>query len=134
MAGLAMAAVRKAFFANPPEPEQLTRAIDLATRAITAAPHAAEAHVAYARVLLHLGEAVRAAAHLRTAVALAPYLTDAREWLGRLLLEAGYLVEGVARMHEALEMDPDLEQPRWSLARAYASRITGISTTPWSTS
>ncbi|HVV82198.1 MAG TPA: hypothetical protein VHE35_03935, partial [Kofleriaceae bacterium] len=120
MAGLAMSEVRRAFFSDPPRPEQLTRAIDLATRAITAAPHAAEAQLAYGRVLLHLGDVVGAAVHLRTAMARAPFLTDPHEWLGRLLLEAGFLAEGMDRMREVLDMDPDLEQPRWALARAHA--------------
>ncbi len=120
MAGLAMVRVRQAFFSDPPRPDQLARATELATRAVALAPHAAEAHVAWGRVLLHHGDAALAAVHFRTAIARAPYLTDGHEWLGRLLLEAGYVVEGEARMAEALAMDPDLELPRWDLARSLA--------------
>ena len=120
MAGLAMAEVRAAFFSEPPEPEQLARAVRRAGRAVAVAPQLAEAHIAHGRVLLHHGDATAAAVHFRTAIARAPYLTDPHEWLGRMLLEGGFLVEGMARMTDALEMDPDLEQPRWDLARAYA--------------
>ena len=120
MAGLAMAEVRAAFFSEPPEPTQLARAVTHAGRAIAAAPHLAEAQLAYGRVLLHRGDATGAAAHFRAAIACAPYLTEPHEWLGRLLLEAGFLVEGMARMADVLEMDPALEPPRWDLARAYA--------------
>ncbi len=120
MAHLAMCEVRGAFFSEPPDPAQLTRATALATRAVTIAPHLAEAHLAHGRVRLHHGDATAAAVHFRTAIACAPYLTDPHEWLGRMLLESGYLDEGLARMADVLEMDPDLELPRWDLARAYA--------------
>ena len=120
MAGLAMGEVRAAFFNEPPEPAQMQRAEALATRAIAAAPHEADAHIAYGRVRLHLRDATAAAVHFRTAIACAPYLVDAHEWLGRMLLEAGFLVDGMARLHDVLEMDPSLEPPRWDLARAYA--------------
>jgi len=120
MAHLAMCEVRGAFFSEPPDPDQLTRATALATRAVTIAPHLAEAHLAHGRVRLHHGDATAAAVHFRTAIACAPYLTDPHEWLGRMLLESGFLVEGMARMTDVLEMDPDLELPRWDLARAYA--------------
>jgi tetratricopeptide (TPR) repeat protein len=120
MAGLAIGEVRAAFFSEPTDPQQMVRAEAYATAAITAAPHEAEAQLAYGRVRFHSGDAVAAAGHFRAAIARAPYLAEAHEWLGRLLLEAGFLVDGMARVRDVLDMDPGLEMPRWDLARAYA--------------
>jgi RNA-directed DNA polymerase len=67
MAGLAIGEVRAAFFSEPTDPQQMVRAEAYATAAITAAPHEAEAQLAYGRVRFHSGDAVAAAGHFRAA-------------------------------------------------------------------
>ena len=117
---VAVVNVRRAFFQPDAPPDLLREAARAARRAVAAAPHLAEAHLALGHVELHHGNPVIAARHYRAAIARAPYHFEAHEYLGRMLLEAGYLDLALARMDTALAIMPSRRALRWEVARAYA--------------
>ncbi|HEY6034078.1 MAG TPA: tetratricopeptide repeat protein, partial [Kofleriaceae bacterium] len=117
---LAIAQVRLAFFTGTADPEVLTRARELARRAVAAAPDQVLAHLAMGHVELNTGDPVAAASHFRVAIACAPHSSEAHEQLGRMLLEAGYLEPAIERLEDAIAINPNTKAARWDIARAYA--------------
>jgi serine/threonine protein kinase/tetratricopeptide (TPR) repeat protein len=117
LSGMALALARLSFFHGD---SGSARARAVAERAVAAAPHLGEAHLALGSVLFQLGEAPSAVRSLRAAVSRSPGLAEAHGALGRLLCEAGAVDEGVRRLETSLSLDPDAPLVIPELTRAYA--------------
>jgi TolB-like protein/Tfp pilus assembly protein PilF len=118
LAVLARAQARLSFFHG--DPAFVDGALELAERAVAAAPDQAEAHLALAQVQFARGDSLAAADGVVNAIARSPHLPDAHELLGRIRLEAGPLEAAVAALERALALDPLLQFASLELARACA--------------
>jgi serine/threonine-protein kinase len=117
LSGLALALARLTFFAGD---VGITRARQVAERAVAAAPHLGEAHLALGSVLFQLGEAPSAARALRRATERAPGLAEAHAYMGRVLCEAAAVDEGLRRLATARSLDPDAPLAMPEMIRSYA--------------
>jgi serine/threonine-protein kinase len=120
LAAFARANTRLSFFTQASAGDGLRRALDLAKRAVAAAPERGEALVALAQVRFGLGEWVEAAELASRAVARSPLLPEAHELIGRIRLEVGPRELGLAATARAHGMDPLVEAPVIELAKAFA--------------
>jgi serine/threonine-protein kinase len=118
--GLAMALVRRWFWDFDGTREWSARARDAVETALRIAPWNGEPRLAQATLLLHSGEAARAARELRHAIACSPSLSEAHEQLGRMLNEAGYVEQAERRLDAALMLDPCSSIPVWERIRSAA--------------
>ncbi|HVV88199.1 MAG TPA: tetratricopeptide repeat protein, partial [Kofleriaceae bacterium] len=118
-AARAMALSRRVYY-DAEAPGAVTAAAAAVESLLARRPDLPETQIAAAHLMLHQGDPIAAAQHLRRAIASAPHLAEAHEWLGRMLLEAAHLDEGRARLETALALDPRLELARWEIARAHA--------------
>ncbi|MFT3770866.1 MAG: protein kinase [Minicystis sp.] len=117
LSGLALSLSRLSFFAGS---AHKARAWQAAERAVAAAPHLSESHLALGSVLLQVGEPKAAMRELRHAVGRGPGLAEAHSALGRLLVEIGAAEDGMWRLDTALTLDPDVPLACSAKARAHA--------------
>jgi serine/threonine-protein kinase len=117
LSGLALALARFSFFAGD---AGIARARQVAERAVAAAPHLGEAHLALGSVLFQVGEAPSAVRALRRATDRAPGLAEAHVAVGRILCEAASVDEGLRRLATARSLDPDAPLVMPELVRTYA--------------
>jgi serine/threonine-protein kinase len=116
LASWAMALARLSFFTGRGRDE----ALQVAERAVLAAPGLGEAHLALGTVRWHHGDAVGAAREARLALSRAPGLAEAHALMGRILLEVGALEDAMRRCSTALDLDPGIPLVGRELARANA--------------
>jgi len=117
LSGMAAALARSAFFSGARE---LSRAREVASRAVASAPDLGEAHLSLGMVLFHLGESPAASRAFRMAVRKTPGLAEAHAALGRLLVEVGVFQEGIPRLEAALALDPETSAANAELMRTHA--------------
>jgi tetratricopeptide (TPR) repeat protein len=103
---------------NAEETSRLT--LELAERAVAAAPERGDALLALAQVTFGRTEYEQAARLAKRALARSPLLPEAHELVGRVLLEVGPLEQGISMMERAHSLDPLDESPIMELARGYA--------------
>jgi eukaryotic-like serine/threonine-protein kinase len=87
------------------------RARVAANRAVAAAPHLGEPHMALGLLHLHHGDPVGAVREFRTTISLSPSMAEAHAFLGELLTEIGRVPEGILRLDTASRIDPTLNHP-----------------------
>jgi serine/threonine-protein kinase len=113
LAGYAMALARMAFGNG----ENAPRARKAAERAVAAAPHLGETHLAMAHALFQLGDAAGAVKSFKVALARAPALAEAHTQLGMILGEVGLLDDAARWLETALGLDPSAHVTARTLAR-----------------
>ena len=91
-----------------------------AERALAAAPHLGEPHLALSQVMWNQGDEAGAARHIQKAIARAPTLAEAHALRGRILVEANALDAGLKSLRTALALDPAVPLAAGELARAHA--------------
>jgi serine/threonine-protein kinase len=87
------------------------RAREAANRALAAAPHLGEPHMALGLLHLHHGDPVGAVREFRTTISLSPSMAEAHAFLGELLSEIGRVPEAMLRLDTASRIDPTLFHP-----------------------
>ncbi len=121
LAGCAVARSRMAFFRDAATSDAVTRARELAERAVRLAPHHGDSWAALASAHMNAGDPLAAVGVLRTGVATTPKSAVLQEMLGRILLEIGDPDQAIARLEAALSLDPTAVAPEFELARAHAA-------------
>jgi tetratricopeptide (TPR) repeat protein len=109
-----MACARSAFYGK----QDLSRAEELAMRAIALAPTSGEAHLAHGLAHMYASRIPEAARMVTRAVHHAPGLARAQALLGALLLEANSLDDAILHLEGAHALDPIGSQTA-DLPRAY---------------
>lgn len=93
-----------------------------AEKALAAAPHLPEAHIAMGHALMQLGDLVGAVRELRDALQRAPSNPEPHWVLGMILIETGPIEDGAHQLETALSLDPTLPTVHRMLARVAVSR------------
>lgn len=121
LAGAAVTRARMAFLGTgDADAAVLDSAVDLAARAIAAAPARSEPYFAMGMVRFNQGEPRAAIEMLERAIDRAPSDADAHELLGRILSETGPIERAVEHLHTSLVHNRDAYNTRWDLVRAHA--------------
>ncbi len=121
LAGAAVARARMGFLGTgDADAAVLDQAVDLAARAIAAAPARSEPYFAMAMVRFNRGEPQAAVPMLEGAISRAPGDADAHDLLGRILAETGPADRAIRHLKSALLLDPASYNTRWDLARIHA--------------
>lgn len=121
LSGYAVALGRHWFYAGGASGANAgNQAKEAAEKAVRAAPHMGEPHLALSWVLLHGGDAVGAVRELKDALSRAPGLAEAHEMLARILSEVGLADAARAGFEKALTLDPYLHFSHLEVARAHA--------------
>jgi serine/threonine-protein kinase len=118
LSGYASALARLAFYSG----EYAVRAQAAAEKALAAAPHLPEAHVAMGHALMQLGDMVGAVKSLRQAIQRSPSNAEPHWVLGMILLESGPLNDAARSLEAALSLDPMLPAAARMLARVACTR------------
>lgn len=113
LAGYASALARMAFTGG----ENAGLAKQAAERALVAAPHLPEAHLAMAQALFQLGDVPGAVRSVRAAIARGPGLAEAYSLLGMILGESGPILDAERALETALALDPAAAAVCRNLAR-----------------
>ncbi len=113
LSGYASALARMSFFSG----ENAVLAKQAAERALAAAPHLAEAHLAMAHSLLQLGDVPGSMRSVRQAIARAPALAEAYGLLGMILSETGPIDEAIRVLETAYSLDPAAPSVARNLSR-----------------
>ena len=118
LSGYASALARMSFFSG----ENAMLAKQAADRALAAAPHLAEAHLAMAHSLFQIGEVPESVRCVRQAITRAPALAEAYALLGMILAESGPIEEARRVLDTALSLDPVAPSVARNLARLLVLR------------
>ena len=113
LAGYASALARMAFAGA----ENAGLAKAAAERALAAAPHLPEAHLAMAHAVFQLGDGPAAVKCLRQAITRAPALAEAHAVLGMILSETGPLNDALRELETAFSLDPAASSVSRNLSR-----------------
>jgi serine/threonine protein kinase len=119
LAGYAMARARQLNYSTGPELAP-NSAFELASRAITLAPHLGEPWLALATVHFTTSNWSAAARALRTALNRSPGLQKAHEMLAAIEVEVGCEARGLKRYEQVLALDPGSWPTRVALAYVYS--------------
>ncbi|MEZ4314340.1 MAG: protein kinase [Polyangiaceae bacterium] len=120
LSAYALACARLWWFGGPEGSRSGAQARQAAERALAAAPHLGEPHLALAQVMWNSADALGAARALERAIVRAPTLAEAHALRGRVLVEAGRLEAGVKSLTTAITLEPNVPLAVGELARAYA--------------
>lgn len=116
-----MTYARLSFYQRANKAECLSRARELAEKALLANPRRGEPFYALGLVRYYdLGQTEAAVDALCTALERAPHFPEALELLGRILMEIGPVEDGLALAQKAVLLDPMMIYPRWDMMRAHA--------------
>ena len=118
LSGYASALARLAFYSG----DYAVRAQAAAEKALAAAPHLPEAHVAMGHALMQLGDMVGAVKALRQAIQRSPSNAEPHWVLGMILLESGPLDDAARALETAMSLDPMLPAAARMLARVACTR------------
>lgn len=118
LSGYSSALARLAFYSG----DHAVRAQAAAEKALAAAPHLTEAHVAMGHALMQLGDMVGAVKSLRQALQRSPSNAETHWVLGMILLESGPLDDAARSLETALGLDPALPAAARMLARVASTR------------
>lgn len=118
LSGYASALARLAFYNG----EYAQRAKTAAERALTAAPHLPEAHLAMGHALVQLGDMPGAVRALREAIKRSPSNAEAHWVLGMILMESGPLDDAAHAFETAMALDPALPSVARMLGRVACTR------------
>ncbi len=118
LSGYASALARLAFYSG----DYAVRAHAAAEKALAAAPHLTEAHVAMGHALMQLGDMVGAVKSLRQAIQRSPSNAESYWVLGMILLESGPLDDAARALETAMSLDPMLPSVARMLARVACTR------------
>ena len=116
----ALACARLWWFGGESGAQAAAAAHDSAERALSAAPHLGEPHLALSQVMWNHGDSAGAARHIQRAIARGPTLAEAHALKGRILVEANALDAGMKSLSTALTLDPAVPLAAGELARGYA--------------
>ncbi|MDI1429316.1 protein kinase domain-containing protein [Polyangium sorediatum] len=118
LSGYASALARMSFFNG----DNAVLAKQAAERALAAAPHLAEAHLAMAHGLFQAGDGAGAVRSARQAITRAPALAEAYGLIGMILSESGPLDEATRVLETARSLDPAAPSVSRNLARVCVLR------------
>lgn len=118
LSGYASALARLAFYSG----DYAVRAHAAAEKALAAAPHLTEAHIAMGHALMQLGDMVGAVKALRQAIQRSPSNAESHWVLGMILLESGPLDDASRELETAMSLDPMLPAAARMLARVASTR------------
>ncbi|MDC0741864.1 protein kinase domain-containing protein [Polyangium mundeleinium] len=118
LSGYASALARMSFFNG----DNAVLAKQAAERALAAAPHLAEAHLAMAHGLFQAGDGTGALRSARQAITRAPALAEAYGLIGMILSESGPLDEAARVLETARSLDPAAPSVSRNLARVAVLR------------
>jgi len=113
LSGYASALARLAFY----NAEHASLAKVAAEKALTAAPHLPEAHLAMGHALMQLGDMPGAVRALRESIKRSPSNAETHWVLGMILLESGPLADAAYALETAISLDPALPAVARMLAR-----------------
>ena len=120
LSAYALACARMWWFGGPDASAAGARARTAAERALAAAPHLGEPHLALSQVMWNSADAAGAAREITRAIARAPTLAEAHALRGRILVEAGSVEAGIKSLLTAIALEPHVPLAVGELARAYA--------------
>src|SRR5690606_32375000 len=120
LSAYALACARLWWFGGSEGAAAGAKARDAAERAIAAAPHLGEPHIALSQVMWNSGDAGGAAREVTRAIARGPTLAEAHALRGRILVEAGSIEAGIKSLLTAIALEPHVPLALGELARAYA--------------
>jgi serine/threonine protein kinase/Flp pilus assembly protein TadD len=118
LSGYASALARLSFYNG----SYALRAKEAAEKALAAAPHLPEAHLAMAHALLQLGDMVGSVRAVREAISRSPSNAESHWVLGMILLESGPLDDAARSLETAMGLDPALPTVARMLARVACTR------------
>ncbi|MDI1446512.1 protein kinase [Polyangium sp. 6x1] len=118
LSGYASALARMSFFNG----DSAVQAKQAAERALAAAPHLAEAHLAMAHGLFQSGDGPGAIRSARQAITRAPALAEAHGLIGMILSESGPLDEAARVLETARSLDPAGPSVARNLVRVFVLR------------
>jgi len=118
LSGYASALARLAFYSG----DYAVRAHAAAEKALAAAPHLTEAHIAMGHSLMQLGDMVGAVKSLRQAIQRSPSNAESHWVLGMILLESGPLDHAARALETAMSLDPMLPSSARMLARVASTQ------------
>jgi eukaryotic-like serine/threonine-protein kinase len=118
LSGYASALARLAFY----DGDYAQRAHVAAEKALAAAPHLPEAHLAMGHALMQLGDMANAVRSLRQCLQRAPSNAEAHWVMGMILMETGPLDDAERSLEAAQSLDPALPAVARMLARTSCTR------------